>query len=45
MYIVVLNVVDMMKMIEANMGLKDIQEENKLESVYMLNSYYWDHRA
>ena len=32
-----------MKMIEANMGLKDIQAENKPESVYMLNAYYVDH--
>ena len=39
----VLNVVDTMKMIEENMGLKDIEEENKLESVYMLNAYYVDY--
>ena len=32
-----------MKMIEENMGLKDIEEENKLESVYMLNAYYVDY--
>ena len=42
-YIVVLNVVDTMKMIEETMGLKDIEEENKLESVYMLNAYYVDY--
>ena len=33
----------MMKIIEENMGLKDIQEEKKLEMVYMLNAYYVDH--
>ena len=38
-----LNVVDTMKMIEETMGLKDIEEENKLESVYMLNAYYVDY--
>ena len=30
-------------MIEETMGLKDIEEENKLESVYMLNAYYVDY--